>query len=141
MIRSLRRSMEKSRAQTLLFEYSTHALTSLFVPPLSWPTPRNLRLSKAAQLINDRIQQMIDERRNADEHAERNDFLSILLRARDEDGSGMSDQQLMDECMTLFGAGHETTAAVLTWVWYLLCHHAALYEKGQHEVDSVLQRR
>ena len=132
---------ELGSAMATLFEYSTHALTSLFVPPLSWPTPRNLRLSKAAQLINDRIQQMIAERRNADEHAERTDFLSILLRARDEDGSGMSDEQLMDECITLFGAGHETTAAALTWAWYLLCQHAALYEKVQQEVDSVLQGR
>jgi len=53
----------------------------------------------------------------------------------------MSDEQLMDECITLFGAGHETTAAALTWAWYLLCQHAALYEKVQQEVDSVLQGR
>ena len=76
---------------------------------------------------------------HTDEQAERNDFLSNLVRAKDEDGSGMSDQQLMDECLTLFGAGHETTAAALTWSWYLLCQHPALYEKVQQEVDSVLQ--
>jgi len=76
-----------------------------------------------------------------DRYPTRNDFLSILLRAKDEDGSGMSDQQLMDECITLFGAGHETTAATLTWAWYLLCQHTALYEKVQQEVDSVLQGR
>jgi cytochrome P450 len=53
----------------------------------------------------------------------------------------MSDEQLMDECFTLFGAGHETPAVALTWVWYLLYQHAALYEKVQQEVDSVLQGR
>ena len=167
---------ELGRAMATLFEYVTHTLTSLFVPPLSWPTPRNRRTQKAAQLLNERIQQMIDECRHADTinradcHPERsegsvsmgremlrcaqhdssdainrvptrNDFLSILLRARDEDSSGMSDEQLMDECITLFGAGHETTAAALTWAWYLLCQHTALYEKVQQEVDSVLQGR
>ncbi len=177
---------ELGRAMATIFENVTHTLTSLFVPPLSWPTPRNRRTQKAAQVLTERIQQMIDERRHADCHPERsegsvsmstemlrcaqhdssdakelihapqaplrapclgdryptrNDFLSILLRAKDEDGSGMSDQQLMDECLTLFGAGHETTAATLTWAWYLLCQHPALYEKVQQEVDSVLQGR
>ena len=157
---------ELGRAMATIFENVTHTLTSLFVPPLSWPTPRNRRTQKAAQLLTERIQQMIDERRHADEQAERNDFpknvvvplagtrgghadeqaerndfLTILLRAKDEDGNGMSDEQLMDECITLFGAGHETTAAALTWAWYLLCRHALLYEKVQQEVDSVLQGR
>jgi cytochrome P450 len=47
----------------------------------------------------------------------------------------------MAECLTLFGAGHETTATALTWAWYLLCQHPDIYEKVQQEVDSVLQGR
>ena len=43
--------------------------------------------------------------------------------------------------MTLFGAGHETTATTLTWAWYLLCQHPDLYHRMQHEVDTVLQGR
>ncbi|HEV2579998.1 MAG TPA: cytochrome P450, partial [Ktedonobacteraceae bacterium] len=129
---------ELGHAMAVLFEHITHTLTSLFAPPLNWPTPRNRRVQKATQLIQARIVQMIAERRDTDE---RDDFLSILLRARHEDGSGMSDEQLMDECITLFGAGHETTAAALTWVWYQLCQHPALYKKVQQEVDSVLQGR
>jgi cytochrome P450 len=82
---------------------------------------------------------MIDERRA--NPGERADFLSILLQARGEDGSVMSDQQISDECVTLFGAGHETTATALTWAWYLLCQHPDIYYRLQHEVDTVLQGR
>jgi cytochrome P450 len=53
----------------------------------------------------------------------------------------MSDGQLMAECLTLFGAGHETTATALSWTWYLLCQHRESYQKIQTEVDSVLQGR
>jgi len=53
----------------------------------------------------------------------------------------MSDEQVMAECLTLFGAGHETTATALSWTWYLLCQHPESYQKVQQEVDSVLQGR
>jgi cytochrome P450 len=130
---------ELGAAWGIVFEYTTQILTSLFTPPLSWPTPRNHRFNKAVQLIENRLQRMIDERRNSP-HT-RNDLLSILLRARDEDGSEMSDRQLMDECATLFAAGHETTAAALSWTWYLLCQHPDVYQKVQREVDEVLKGR
>jgi cytochrome P450 len=87
------------------------------------------------------MQRMIDERRRSSESAELNDFLSILLRARDEEGDRMSDQQIMDECITLFGTGHETTASALSWSWYLLCQHPEVYRRLQQEVDEVLQGR
>jgi cytochrome P450 len=53
----------------------------------------------------------------------------------------MSDRQLMDECVTLFSAGHETTAAVLAWAWYFLCQNPDIYQQVQQEVDTVLQGR
>ena len=53
----------------------------------------------------------------------------------------MSYQQAIDEALTLFGAGHETTATALAWVWYLLALHPAVYKKVQEEVDTVLQGR
>ncbi len=130
---------ELGAAWGIVFEYTTQILTSLFTPPLSWPTPRNRRFNKAVQLIENRLQRMIDERRNSP-HT-RNDLLSILLRAKDEDGSEMSDRQLMDECATLLAAGHETTAAALSWTWYLLCQHPDVYQKVQREVDEVLKGR
>nr|MBA2285797.1 cytochrome P450 [Ktedonobacteraceae bacterium] len=94
---------------------------------------------QAVAYLRGRIQQMIDERRASSE--EKHDFLSILLRARGEDGSAMPDQQVMDESVTLFGAGHETTATALTWAWYLLARYPAVYERMRQEVDTVLQGR
>lgn len=130
---------ELAAAMAMVNEDIVHKATSLFQAPPGWPTPRNLRVRKAVQVVQNHVQRLIDERRTG--VMERNDFLSILLHARDEDGKAMSDQQLMDECLTLFGAGHETTAAALSWAWYLLCQHPEVYQKVQQEVDSVLAGR
>ncbi len=130
---------ELGTAMGIGFEHTVHKLTSLFTPPLIWPTPRNLRVRKATQVVEDHIQAMIAEQRQS--KTEHNNFLSILLQATDEDGNAMSNQQLMDECLTLFGAGHETTAAALTWTWYFLCQHPDIHAKVKQEVDTVLQGR
>jgi cytochrome P450 len=130
---------ELGAAMAIGFEHTVHVLTSLYSPPLSWPTPHNRRTRIAGQQVEKRIQRMIDERRNST--IERNDFLSILLQARGDNNEVMSDQQVMDECITLFGAGHETTAAALAWVWYFLCQNPTIYQRVQQEVDSVLQGR
>src|SRR5271165_7009241 len=71
-----------------------------------------------------------------------NDLLSVLLAAVDEDsGVGMSDQQLRDEMMTLFLAGHETTATALTWTWYVLSRHPEVEAKLLEELHRVLAGR
>ncbi len=130
---------ELGAAMSVTLEYISHNLSTLLPPPYSWPTPGHRRVHKAAAVLRNRIQRFIDERRASP--MERNDFLSILLEARDDEGNPMSDEQVMAECLTLFGAGHETTATALTWAWYLLCQHPDIYEKVQQEVDSVLQGR
>ena len=130
---------ELGAAMATTTEHVSHGLSSLLPPPYNWPSPRNRRTHKAMRVLCTALQGFIDERRKSS--TERNDFLSILLQARDEDGNPMSDEQLMAECLTLFGAGHETTATALNWVWYLLCQHPESYEKVQQEVDSVLQGR
>lgn len=130
---------ELGAAMTIITEYVAHALSTLLPPPYRWPLPRNLRMHKAVQVVRSRLQRFIDERRT--NPAERNDFLSILLEARDEEGKPMRDEQVMAECATLFGVGHEATATALTWTWYLLCRHPECYQKVQQEVDSVLQGR
>ncbi|TMC22924.1 MAG: cytochrome P450 [Chloroflexi bacterium] len=130
---------ELAAAMAVTIEYASHGLSSLFTLPYSWPLPRHLRARKAGQILRNHIQGFIDERRK--QPSERNDFLSILLQAEDEDGKPMSDEQLMAECLTLFGAGHETTATALSWTWYLLCQHPEIYQKVQQEVDSILQGR
>jgi cytochrome P450 len=119
--------------------HAVRTLTSPFTLPLSIPTPYNRRVRQATGLVETRLHQMIEERRKSPD--ERNDLLSHLLRARDDEGQPMSEQQLIDECMTLFTAGHETTAAALTWTWYLLCQHPQSYQKLQQEVDQELEGR
>jgi cytochrome P450 len=69
------------------------------------------------------------------------DLLSILLRARDEDGSQMTDQQLRDELTTLMVAGLDTTALALSWAFYLLSQNPEVQQRLEQEVDSVLGNR
>jgi cytochrome P450 len=73
---------------------------------------------------------------------DRGDLLSILLAARDPDtGEGMSDKQLRDEILTIFLAGHETTANALSWTWYLLAQHPETEARLHRELDQVLGGR
>ena len=134
-------SDELGAAMTFGMEYLSHTISSTRLLPLpySWPTPRNRRMHQAVRVWRTHLQRFIDERRR--HPSERNDLLSILLQARDEEGNPMSDEQVMAECLTFFGAGHETTTNALSWTWYLLCQHPEIYQQVQQEVDSVLQGR
>jgi cytochrome P450 len=87
------------------------------------------------------IYRMIEHRRARGAHGD--DLLSMLLRARDEegDGGGMTDRQVRDEAMTIFLAGHETTSVALTWTWYLLSQHPAVEGRLHAELDEVLDGR
>ena len=88
-----------------------------------------------------KIYRMIDERRKSG--TDRGDLLSMLLLAQDTegDGGGMTDLQLRDEAMTIFLAGHETTANALTWTWYLLSEHPDVEARFHAEIDSALGSR
>lgn len=132
-------SDELGAAIMVAFEYLSYVTSAFFPLPYSWPTRRNRRMHRAIEVSRTRMQHFIDERRN--DASERNDFLSILLHTRDEHGKLMSDEQLMTECMNLFGAGYETTATALSWSWMLLCQHPEIYQRVQQEVDDVLQGR
>jgi cytochrome P450 len=104
------------------------------------PTPRNVRLLLARRRIEKTIANIIAARRASGE--DRGDLLSMLLAAQDEDdGGGMNDKQVRDEAITLFLAGHETTANALTWTWYLLANHPEEEAKLHAEIDAVLQGR
>jgi cytochrome P450 len=110
------------------------------VPLPDWvPTPRNLRLKRTIARLDRIIQRLIDERRSTAGGAAGGDFLSLLLHARDEEsGQGISDRQIRDEVMTMFLAGHETTANALSWTWYLLGKHPAIQTRVQEEVRGIL---
>jgi cytochrome P450 len=104
------------------------------------PTPGNVRARRAIGRLDQVIYRMIAARRERAE--DRGDLLSILLQARDaDDGSRMTDRQVRDEVMTLFMAGHETTAVALSWTWYLLAHHPEVDAKLAAELRAVLGDR
>jgi cytochrome P450 len=105
------------------------------------PTPQKRRFQRAKDRLDATIYRMIDERRRSGE--DHGDLLSMLLLAQDEEGDGgqMTDEQVRDEAMTIFLAGHETTANALTWTWYLLSQHPAVEEKLHAELDDVLEDR
>src|SRR5439155_1926498 len=88
------------------------------------------------------IYQIIADRRASRGQADRGDLLSMLLLAQDEnDGATMTDRQVRDEAMTIFLAGHETTANALTWTWYLLSSAPEIEARVHEEVDRVLDGR
>lgn len=111
----------------------------MFILPSWLPTPHNVRVWKAVARLDEIVYGFIRARRS--DSAGKNDLLSLLLRAQDEDGSRMTDKQLRDEAMTLFLAGHETTALTLTWTWHLLASHPYVEDTLVAEVRSVLGDR
>jgi cytochrome P450 len=108
------------------------------------PLPATRRFQRARARLDAVVYRMIEDRRRSGE--DRGDLLSMLLLARDEeadggDGDRMSDAQLRDEVMTLFLAGHETTANALSWTWYLLAQNPEAEARLHEEVDTVLAGR
>jgi cytochrome P450 len=115
-----------------------------FLLPESVPVPTFFRLRRAIQSLDAMIYKLIDQRR-AERKLPRthphHDLLDTLLSAQGEEGSQMTDEQVRDEVMTLFLAGHETTANALSWTWYLLAQHPEVTAKLSAELDQVLRSR
>jgi cytochrome P450 len=113
----------------------------LFMSPLAsffefFGHPKLKRAAKARRELSAIVQTMIDERRKTNQT--RKDLLTLLFAAQDpETGLGMSDEQLRDEVMTLFLAGHETTANALAWTIYLLTQHPAIAERLAADADDL----
>lgn len=102
------------------------------------PLPMFRRFKHAGETLDRTVYKIIEERRASGE--DKGDLLSMLLMSVDEDG-GMTDKQVRDEALTLFIAGHETTATALTWAWLLLAQHPEVESKMHAEIDSVLGDR
>jgi cytochrome P450 len=107
--------------------------------PLWVPTPRNVRTARAIAHLYRVVDGFIAQGRARKEPGD--DLLSRLVAARDDDGSGMTDRQLREEAMTLYLAGHETTALTLTWSWVLLAQHPEAQAKLVEEWRRVLRGR
>src|ERR1700752_1005621 len=110
----------------------------MWAPPLSIPIPRNVEYNRAFKVLNDTIYPLIADARKSP----KDDLLGMLLAMRDEEtGEGMTDQQARDEVVTIFFAGHETTAASMAWAFYLLSEHPEVEERVRSEIKSVLNGR
>jgi len=138
---SVERDVETiGRAITTLLNDVTFRFTFPFYPPLRVPTPRNRRFLAARATLDGIVYRIIAERRRRP--AEHDDLLAMLMEARDEQtGEGMSDKQLRDEVITLFVAGHETTAVALAWAWHLLAEHPDAAERVRAEQAGALGSR
>ncbi|MCU1289490.1 MAG: Cytochrome, partial [Acidobacteria bacterium] len=100
------------------------------------PLPHSVKFKNAKKTLDEVIYRIIDERRKSGE--DKGDLLSMLLFAQDEEtGGAMTDLQIRDECLTLFLAGHETTANALTWTFYLLSQNPEIEKKFHAELDAV----
>ncbi|HET6612702.1 MAG TPA: cytochrome P450 [Kofleriaceae bacterium] len=103
------------------------------------PTPSRVRFRRAVRSIDGVLNEVIADGRAREQRG--SDLLSRLLAATDDDGTGMSDRQLRDEIITLFLAGHETTAIALTCALYLLGTHPEIRARAIAEIDTVLGGR
>lgn len=118
------------------FSTKINAAAAALLRPILWPDRSTRELRRALGVLDARVARMIAERRKSD--APREDLLSRLLAARDdEDGATMSDKQVRDEVLTLFVAGHETTATALAWAVMLLCQHPDAYRRARDEALAV----
>jgi cytochrome P450 len=126
-------SAEISRDLALIIEYFdrlSSALSAIFER-----LPSNKKYRRAIERVDALVYGLIRERRG---FPDTGDLMSMLLSARDESGSQMSDTQVRDEVLITFAAGHETTSNALTWTWYLLSQNPAAEKKLHEEVDAVL---
>ena len=120
-----------------VFVALNNPLAQLLPPVKSWATRKAAQSRREIEAL---LSKVIDAHRQTPEAYD--DMLSMLLRSHDESGAGyMSNDLLLDECLTLFLAGHETTANALVWTWYLLSQHPEIVARLEAELESVLMGR
>lgn len=127
-------------AVTYALDFINDRGTRILNAPMAAPLPAHQKFKQATNRLDTVIQRLIDTRRRTGDLGD--DLLTMLLHARDEDTQAqMTDQQLRDEAMTIFLAGHETTANLLTWAFYLLSVHPTVRQKLEAEIADVLGGR
>lgn len=134
-------AQEVGEAMTVVMDLFNTITVPFFDLLQKLPLPMFRRFDDAKLRLDAIIYRLIEERRRSGQ--DRGDLLSMLLLAQDTEGDGgqMTDAQLRDELMTIFLAGHETTANALTWTWYLLSQNPEVETKLHKEVDEVLDGR
>lgn len=105
--------------------------------PLSFVNGKRKRFNQLKEQFNEWIYAFIEKRRNQSAEDD-NNLLAMLMQAKDEDtGEHMSDEQLRDELLTIYVAGHETSTFALSWTLYLLGQHPEIYKKAKEEVRQI----
>jgi cytochrome P450 len=122
-----------------LMRYQIGRVRAAIRLPETWLTKGKRRADAEYQYLDSLVYRIIAERRASGVLGR--DVLSLLMGAMDEDGSQMTPRQLRDETMTLFLAGHETTALTLSWTWYLLSQNPAAEARLHEELAQVLGGR
>ena len=131
---------ELGKQITFLLDVITERGQAYFPIGEKIPTAKNRRFDEGIATIDKIIYRIIEERRQSQDMG--SDLLSMMLEARDEDtGEGMDDKQLRDELVTMFLAGHETTAIALSWSIALISLHPTVRRNLQAEIDRVLTGR
>ena len=132
---------EVGEAMTVVMDLFNTMTIPFFELLQKLPLPQLRRFDEAKARLDAIIYRLIEERRGSGE--DRGDLLSMLLLAQDTEGDGgqMTNTQLRDEVMTIFLAGHETTANALTWTWYLLSQNPESEAKLHEETYRVLGTR
>ncbi|HEY6843802.1 MAG TPA: cytochrome P450 [Thermoanaerobaculia bacterium] len=126
---------EIGRALTELMEVFTVLLNPFTQWLMKLPTPKMRSTQRAIERLDATVYRMIEQRRASG--VDRGDLLSMLLLAQDE-GEVMTDRQVRDEAMTLFLAGHETTANALSWTFYLLAQNPEIEVRDETSARLVL---
>jgi cytochrome P450 len=120
-------------------DYMQREISSLIRLPDWLPLPGKLRQRRAVRAMDDLIWELIRERRSSG--AAGDDMLSLMLSAGPGDAAPLTDREARDEAATLFVAGHDTTSAALTWLWYALAQNPEAERRVRAEVDAVLGGR
>lgn len=132
-------AMRIADAMTAMQEASGSGNNLSALIPKWLPTPQKAREAKAVRDLDEIVYRLIGEWRLTGE--DKGDLLSMLLLAETEEGTRMTDKQARDEVVTMFLAGHETTANTLNWTWVLLSQHPEIETKLHAELDRVLAGR
>ncbi|MBV9122896.1 MAG: cytochrome P450, partial [Planctomycetes bacterium] len=128
------------RAGRVLAEILPQEMAAPLTLPDWLPLPGRRRKRQAIRAFQDVVQDIVGRRGTSPTG---DDYLALLLRpsAPGEANPALTDRQVRDEVMTLLHAGHETTGAALTWVWYLLTRHPETADRVIREIDTVLGPR
>ncbi len=131
------RVKEISGALDTGLRYAAKTLTNPLMLPLFIPTPANRKFIQAKKLLSQVIEEMIEQRRS--QPGLNHDLLAMLINAKDsESGAQMNNRQISDEVITIFTAGHETTATLLTWALYYLCKNPEILAELRTELQQQL---